>query len=213
MADPSVITNGLGREWAMMDIAFKPYPACHFNHAFADATLALRKKHNLTPVDIKSMTARIHEDQSNVVCEPEANKMKPQNAYDAQFSVHYIMSSSMTRGQFTLDELEDEALQDPTILDLCSKSGYEIDPDSAYPTYYSGEVVIETNDGRRLTHREAINRGSADNPLSTSDIEDKFFANAVRVVDRPQAQRVLDAVMCLEAHESLNNLADALVKS
>ena len=39
MADPSVITNGLGREWAMMGIAFKPYPACHFNHAFADATL------------------------------------------------------------------------------------------------------------------------------------------------------------------------------
>ena len=212
MADPSVITNGLGREWAMMGIAFKPYPACHFNHAFADATLALKKKHNLTPADIKSMTARIHKDQSNVVCEPEANKMKPQNAYDAQFSVHYIMSSSMTRGQFTLDELEDEALQDPTILDLCSKSGYEIDPDSAYPTYYSGEVVIETNDGRRLAHREAINRGSADNPLSSSDIEDKFFANAVRVVDRLQAQRVLDAVMCLEAHENLNNLADALVK-
>ena len=141
------------------------------------------------------------------------NKIRPQNAYDAQFSVHYIMSASMSRGQFTLDELEDDALQDQTILNLCSKSGYEIDPDSAYPTYYSGEVVIETNDGRRLAHREAINRGSADNPVSTADIEAKFFANATRTVKRAQAERVMDAVMSLETHGSLDVLADTLVKS
>ena len=156
------------------------------------------------------MTARIHADQSNVVCEPEANKKRPQNAYDAQFSVHYIMSASLARGQFTLDELEDEALSDPTILDLCSKAGYEIDPDSAYPKYYSGEVVIETTDGRRLSHREAINRGSADNPVSDQDIEAKFFANATRTVGRAQAERVQAAVMALETHDSLAPLSDAL---
>lgn len=211
MADPSIMTRRLGDEWSMMGIAFKPYPACHFNHAFADATLALKEKHGLGPSDVKSMTARIHEDQSNVVCEPEANKMHPQNAYDAQFSVHYIMSASLTRGQFTLDELEDEALRDPTILDLCSKSGYEIDPESAYPTYYSGEVVIETMDGRTLSHREAINRGSADNPVSQGDIEEKFFANATRTVSQSKAEAVQSAVMTLETHDSLEILADALV--
>ena len=195
----------------MMDIAFKPYPACHFNHAFADATLALKERHGLSPADVKSMTARIHEDQSNVVCEPEANKMHPQNAYDAQFSVHYIMSASLTRGQFTLDELEDDALRDPTILDLCSKSGYEIDPDSAYPKYYSGEVVIETTDGRTLSHREGINRGSADNPVSQADLEAKFFANATRTVSQEKAEAVKAAVMSLETHDNLNTLADALV--
>ena len=210
MADPAAITEGLGERWAMMEIAFKPYPACHFNHAFADATLALKQAHGLTPADVKSMTARIHADQSNVVCEPEANKKRPQNAYDAQFSVHYIMSASLARGQFTLDELEDEALSDPTILDLCSKAGYEIDPDSAYPKYYSGEVVIETTDGRRLSHREAINRGSADNPVSDQDIEAKFFANATRTVGRAQAERVQAAVMALETHDSLAPLSDAL---
>ena len=210
-AQPSIVTAGLGEEWMIMGIAFKPYPACHFNHAFADATLALKEKHSLTPADVKSMTARIHEDQSNVVCEPEINKKRPQNAYDAQFSVHYIMSASLSRGKFTLDELEDDALNDATILDLCSKANYEIDPDSAYPAYYSGEVVIETTDGRRLSHREGINRGSADNPLSTGDLEDKFFANATRTVGQAQAEEVRDAVMSLEAHSGLSLLADTLV--
>ena len=157
------------------------------------------------------MTARIHEDQSNVVCEPEVKKMRPQNAYDAQFSVHYIMAASLTRGRFTLDELEDDALSDPTILDLCSKAGYEIDPNSAYPKYYSGEVIIETMDGRTLSHREAINRGSADNPVSTTDIEDKFFANATRTVSSNKAEEVRTAGMSLEKHDTLQNLADAIV--
>ena len=54
--------------------------------------------------------------------------MRPQNAYDAQFSVHYIMSASMTRGQFTLDELEDDALQDQTILDQAASPGTRLTP-------------------------------------------------------------------------------------
>ena len=74
-------------------------------------------------------------------------------------------------------------------------------------------MVIETNDGRRLAHREAINRGSADNPVSPADIEAKFFANATRTVERAQAERVMDAVMSLESHGSLDVLADTLVKS
>ena len=138
------------------------------------------------------------------------NKKHPQNAYDAQFSVHYIMAATLTRGQFTLDELEDNALSDPIILDLCSKASYEFDPESAYPKYYSGEVVIETTDGRTLSHREAINRGSADNPVSTTDIEDKFFANATRTVSRIKAEEVRTAVMSLEKHETLKTLANSV---
>ncbi len=71
-------------------------------------------------------------------------------------------------------------------------------------------MVIETTDGRRLSHREAINRGSADNPVSDQDIEAKFFANATRTVGRAQAERVQAAVMALETHDSLAPLSDAL---
>lgn len=205
------ITEGLGRDWAMRGIAFKPYPACHFNHAFADAALALRETHGLTPRDVKRITARLHPDQVAVVCEPEANKRRPQNAYDAQFSVHYIMAAALARGRFTLAELGDEALADPAILDLCARAGYEIDPDSAYPTYYSGEVAIETADGRRLVHREAINRGSADNPVPVSEIEAKYLANATRAITADQADRVRDAVMGLDRAECLTALATAIV--
>ncbi len=209
--DSSRITDGLGESWAVSGIAFKPYPACHFNHAFADCVLALKEEHGLTSDSVARMTARIHPEQIGVVCEPEKTKKQPQNAYDAQFSVHYIMATAMVRGRFTLDELEDDVLGDPEILDLCARAGYEADTGSGYPQHYSGEVVIQTVDGRQLSHREQVNRGMADNPLPSTDIEDKFFANATRAVTRDQAERVRDAVMTLETAPNLAPLTQALV--
>ena len=40
------------------------------------------------------------------------------------------------------------------------KVDYEADPDSGFPRYYDGEVVVRTRDGRVSRHRESINRGN-----------------------------------------------------
>ena len=44
------------------------------------------------------------------MCEPEANKKRPANPYDAQFSTHYTIAASLVKGRFTLAELTDEAI-------------------------------------------------------------------------------------------------------
>jgi len=208
--DLAACTKGLGEEWELFNVAFKPYPACHFNHAFADAALALRETHGLGPDDVDSVTALIGEGQMQVVCEPEADKRRPKNAYEAQFSVHYIIAAALTRGRFTLDELDASAFTDPAILALCDRITFAADPDTNYPRYYSGEIVVRTKDGRDLRHREAHNRGSDANPLTASDIEAKYWANATRAVSRERAQRVLDAVMSLDKADDLTELGGAL---
>jgi 2-methylcitrate dehydratase PrpD len=208
--DLTACTKGLGEEWELFNVAFKPYPACHFNHAFVDAALALRDTHGLRPEDVDSVTALIGEGQMPVVCEPEADKRRPKNAYEAQFSVHYIIAAALTRGRFTLDELDASAFTDPAVVALCDRITFAADPDTNYPRYYSGEVVVRTKDGRELRHREAHNRGSDANPLTVSDIEAKYWANATRAVSRERAQRVLDAVMGLDKADDLMELGDAL---
>ena len=194
----------------MLNVAMKPYPACHFNHAFADAALELRRNHSFAIEDIVGITARIGAGQTHVVCEPEANKRKPQNAYDAQFSVHYTIATALVRGRFSLTELEEEALTDPRTMALTQKINYEVDPDSAFPRYYSGEVVVRLKDGRQLRHREAHNRGSDARPLSAGEIVAKFMGNAERRMSAARAQRVVEAVLCLDSAESLDVLLDAV---
>ena len=148
--EANALLAGLGEQWEMLNVALKPYPICHFNHAFVDATLALRAAHGLAPEQIEQITASIHRDQIAVVCEPQAAKRKPQNEYDAKFSVHYAMAVALARGRLTLDELDDDTISDPVIQALCQRCSFTEDPESLYPRFYSGEVVITTKDGPQL---------------------------------------------------------------
>jgi len=205
-AEPAMSVAALGETWEMLNVAMKPYPACHFNHAFADAALELRRRHAFALEDIESITARIGAGQTQVVCEPEASKRLPKSAYEAQFSVHYTIATALVRGCFTLAELEEDALADPRTLALTQKTRYEVDPDSAFPRYYSGEVVLRLKDGRELRHREPHNRGSDARPLTADEIVTKFHGNASRVMSRSRAERVAEAVLTLERASSLDAL-------
>ena len=141
------------------------------------------------------MRVLVPQEVVKTICEPVANKRNPANSYDAQFSLPYIVATGLTKGRFTLAELEDAALEDATVLDLAARVDYAIDPASTFPRHYTGEVIVETVDGRTLRHREGINRGCADRPLENGDIVAKFLANAERAVSATAAERMRDAVL------------------
>lgn len=203
-------TAGLGEEWEMLRIGIKPYPACHLVHALGDAAQTLRDAHGLLPDDVESVDALIGEGCVSVVCEPEAAKRRPASAYEAQFSVHYMIASVLARGRFTLAELEPEAYTDPAVLALCDRITYRVDPDSAFPTYYSGEVAIRTRDGRWLSHREQVNRGADSRPLGADEIVAKYRDNAAMTLAPDRAERALDAIMALDASSTSAEVAALL---
>ncbi|MEM7704142.1 MAG: MmgE/PrpD family protein [Pseudomonadota bacterium] len=208
--DPEQILSELGQAWELLDVAFKPYPACHFNHAFADCALALRDEHNLDPNQIDSVTALIHPKQVNVVCEPEAAKRRPASSYEAQFSIHYLIAACLLQGRFTLEELSAEAYEDPHILTLADRVGYRDDPDSTYPKQYCGALEIRLKDGRLLQHRQPVNRGARENPITADEVIEKFMANATRAISAAQAEEIRELVLRLDELPSLEPLAQAL---
>jgi len=208
-ADFDLATESLGRSWQINEVAVKPIPACHFTHAAADAAAVLRKEHCLAAKDIRRVRVRVPQEVVKTVCEPVANKRNPVNSYDAQFSIPYIVATGLTKGRFTLAELEDDALNDKAVLDLASRVDYEIDEGSTFPRHYTGEVVVETADGRTLRHREGVNRGCADRPLSNDEVVSKFFDNADRAIPRRTAERIRDGVLSCDK-DNARALADAL---
>ncbi|MDN5917800.1 MAG: MmgE/PrpD family protein [Pseudonocardia sp.] len=194
---PEAVGAGLGTAWELMRTAVKPYPICHFIHAFADSVLLLRSEHGIRAEDVVEIRCAIHPVPGRVVCEPEAAKWSPRDEYDAKFSLPFVVAASLQRGRFTLAELEDDALADPGILALAQKVRVREDPDSAFPAAYSGAVEIELSDGRVLTHREQVNRGHDERPLSNAEVEEKFRGTIGRVADEATAERVRAAVLGL----------------
>lgn len=207
--DYSLATHGLGKEWEIDQIAVKPFPACHFTHGCADAAIALRNQ-GVRAADIQHVRAKIAREVVKTVCEPVANKRRPANEYDAKFSIPYIVASSLIHGKFGLAELEESALRDPVTLALADKVDYEADPASGFPKYYSGEVVVKLKDGREVSHREQVNRGAADRPISNDDIVAKFMDNAMQAVSRARAEELRDALLRMEDFERGSDLASVL---
>ena len=196
--DLGLATAGLGEVWELAKVTVKPLPACHFTHACADAAAILRDRHSLRVADIASVRALVPAEVVKTVCEPVATKKRPQNSYDAQFSIPYTVATALAKGRFGLAELDDAALRDEQVLALAAKVEYEVDPDSPFPTYYSGEVVVTLNDGRELRHREHINRGAAERPISNADVERKFFENMQLVTSAARAAQVRDLVLAID---------------
>jgi len=208
--DLALATAGLGEIWELVQVAVKPMPACHFTHACADAAAILRARHGLKPADIRSVRALVPQEVVKTVCEPVAGKKRPQNSYDAQFSIPYIVATGLLHGNFGLAHLEDAALGDAEVLALAQRVEYEVDPAAPFPKYYSGEVIVTTRDGRELRQREEINRGAADRPISNEEIAQKFMDNAGLVLPRERAAQIRDLVLGMDRGLQARELAEGL---
>lgn len=185
----------------------KPYPVCHFIHAFADAALALRAEHELHAGDIVAVRCAIHPVPGEVVAEPANRKWEPGDEYDAKFSLPYVVAAALVRGRLTFAELDDPRANGD-ILDLARHVEVGPDADSAFPDAYSGAVEIELSDGSRVAHREQVNRGHDERPLSNSEIIGKFRTTTGRVIDGGTIDRVQRAVLALGEDRPARDFAE-----
>ena len=208
--DYSLATAGLNEVWEVMNVGVKPYPSCHFTHAVIDATRMLSTEHSLTADQIESIVALMPEEVVKTVCEPLENKQSPTCAYEAQFSAPYLVALALVRRDFTLKDLEPEPLADPVVLDLTKKVTYENDPDSGFPTYYSGEVRITLKDGRTFQQREFKNRGCSDIPLSLEEISEKFMQNCAAAISEEKALKIKAALLDLKSVKNAAELSALL---
>ncbi|EWY37796.1 2-methylcitrate dehydratase [Skermanella stibiiresistens SB22] len=196
--DLDLATAGLGSRWELSHTAIKPFPACHFTHGCIDAAIKLAPE--VDTGAIRRIRALVPGEVVKTVCEPVANKKRPANSYDAQFSIPYLVAVGLRHGRMALADIERPMLDDPEILAIADKVDYEVDPKSGFPRHYSGEVIVEMTDGRVLNHREQINRGAPDRPLTNGEIIEKYRTNASLAVSTERSQAIEAAV--LACHES-----------
>ena len=196
--DYAALSAGLGAEWELLQTAIKPYPACHLSHGCIDAAIAIARAHPLDPGEIASVTASVAREMVPTICEPEANKKRPKSGYDAQFSLPFLVATALLKGRVAIGDVEAAALEDREVLRLAAKVGYAVDPGSGYPRHYSGEVVVELRDGRRLSERRQVNTGAPDSPVPDDAVADKFRANAATVLTPAEVETLEALVLALD---------------
>ena len=187
----------LEQVWELAQTAIKPYPVCHFIHGCADAAIELHAQ--VHPADIESVEAFLPRDTMPIVAEPALEKIRPGNDYEAKFSAQFVVATCLLKGGFGLADLLPAALADARVLALAGRVKCAIDPDSAFPSYFSGGVKLLLRDGSERFRHVRVNSGAGERALDVEGVSKKFMASAAMTVSREQAERIQAAVLRLES--------------
>jgi len=170
------VTEGLGREWFMEKIAFKPYACGTMIHPYIDCMVRLAAE-GVQADDIDTIVCEAGEGLVDRLWEPLADKHDPPSGYAAKFSMPFCMAVGFFDGDAGLNQFTDERVRDEKVLRLCRKISYVIDPENEYPDNYTGHIKVTMKDGSVIERRQPHMRGGQREPLSREDLIAKFHGN------------------------------------
>jgi 2-methylcitrate dehydratase PrpD len=209
-ADTGVLTRGLGENWELMRIFFKPYPANHFTHAGIDAAIRLRQE-GLDLEEIEEIELGVASPVLRTIAQPEDEKARPQTGYAAQFSGPFTVATALVGGGglgVSLDDFTDENVKDPVKLDLASRVRCVSDEecDSIFPNQFPAVLRVRLKNGEIREARVSHNRGGPENPLSDEKLEIKFRTNAGRVLPVQAVDDLGSALRALEGPRGVGEM-------
>ncbi len=183
-ADPSIdqdfshLTAGLGEEWRMERLAFKPYACGTMAQPYIDCAIGLAKR-GVRADDIAAIECETGEGIVHRLWEPLAEKHRPTTPYSAKFSIPYLLAVGFLDGAVGLAQFSEDRIHDPAMLSLTGKVRYIVDPDNDYPRNYSGHIRATLNNGEVVELRQPHMRGGAREPLSRDELIGKFRNNVL----------------------------------
>jgi 2-methylcitrate dehydratase PrpD len=202
------IVHGLGSEWELLRLHFKPYPANHFTHAGIDAALQLRAM-GLRPADIETVELGVATPVLRTIAEPPAEKARPSSAYTARFSGPFTFALALRGGGglgVTVDDFTEQTIKDPELLALAARVRCVADPecDAIFPEELPAIARVQTRAGERHTIKVLENRGGPSRPLTDAELSLKFRLNAARALDDGAVEEL---ELAIDQIAELDNLA------
>ena len=209
-ADAEALTRGLGKEWELLRIFFKPYPANHFTHAGIDAAIKLRNDglqlEEIEEIELGAATAPLR-----TIAQPEEEKARPKTGYAAQFSGPFTVATALVGGGglgISLEDLTDEDVTDPVKLDLASRVRCFADEECnrIFPNQFPAVLRVRLKSGEVREARISHNRGGPENPLSDEELEVKFRINAERALPKERAEQLRTVLQSLDEVDDVSEM-------
>jgi 2-methylcitrate dehydratase PrpD len=176
-ADLSQLTQGLGEDWEMKQVAYKPYPSGVVLHALIDACLEHRE-------ELK--TAQSIQVHLSPLAVERTDRPEPRNAIEARLSAQHAVAVALLRGEAGLAQFSDAAAADGEVRALRRRSGGAAHPslDKMAARIRADGVTVEAPESR---------------PMDDARLEAKF----VRLAGA-QAARLLETIRSLDTQQRVS---------
>jgi 2-methylcitrate dehydratase PrpD len=212
--DASALTGGLGSDWRLLALRFKPYPCNYYTHPGIDAAIALRRQ-GLRAADVRAAHLAVATPMLRTVGEPLPRKQSPHTPYEAKFSAPYTVAAALIGGSglgVGIDDFADTLINDPQRCALMRRITIGSDPrcDAIFPDHAPAILSVTTTDGSRMVHEALTNRGSPEMALSDEELAIKFRDTSSRALPPQSADALKARIEGIDHADSIDPLAAML---
>ncbi len=204
----NILVEGLGDSWRIERCGMKAFPTEALTHTPISAVLDLVIENDVAPEDIKTVEIRSLARAADILADP--SKYDPRTKETADHSLPYVIAAAIVDRQVTPAQFVQERIVADDIRAQLNKVKVIADPEieKVFPALQRVIVELHTTDGRSFSRTLDYPKGDPRNPLSDSEIEDKFDALASPVMSSAARQRLKEATWNLESFDSINEFMD-----
>jgi 2-methylcitrate dehydratase len=190
----------------------KFFPTEALTHAPISAVLDLVKSNDLHPENVQKIQIRSLARAADILSDP--SKYDPHTKETADHSLPYVIAAALVDRQVTPAQFEMKKIMDPTMRAQLKKVEVVADPEieKVFPALQRVIVNITTSDGRSFAKQLDYPKGDPRNPLSDTEIEEKFSALADGVLSQKAQAKLKEAIWNLEKVGAVSKLM-ALMKA
>ncbi|MBW2149801.1 MAG: MmgE/PrpD family protein [Deltaproteobacteria bacterium] len=203
------LLEGLGRDYEICRIGFKPYACCRSNHTTLDALKELMERHpEIRPDAIENI--RI---ECSTITRKYGWVTEIDSVGSAQASIPFCAAVMCSEGDAFIEQFLEEKIRDKRILHLMSKVEMVANPDwdrLGAAHRWRVEVEVRLNNGNIFRTLKENPRGVPENPLTSQEIRDKFGRLASGAAGSERAKKIAECIERLEELENVHALLEML---
>ncbi|MBI4203726.1 MAG: MmgE/PrpD family protein [Betaproteobacteria bacterium] len=199
---PERLIQALGAVYEIMNTNIKRWSVGSPIQAPLDALLELIRTHGIKPEQVEKLVVRVAHQGANTT----------DNRHMPDICMQHMCAVMLIDGIVTFESAHDEKrMKDRRVLALRSRIELYGDDEltRAIPSR-QGIVELKLKDGRELRNHVTAVRGTAQNPMTRPEVDEKCFHLMAPILGKPRARRLCDAVWDLERVSNMRNLRPLL---
>lgn len=200
------LTRDLGKQYRIMEVAFKPAAACRLTHHSITAVWKALEGEAVKAKDIEKILLT----QAMVL--PPVYEWE--TMVQAQFSLPCAVAMSIAGGEPGPGWYQTGRFKESDIRELAKKVKVDEDPEASELWVKYGQLVstaeVKTRDGKVSKAHIEYPKGEPKNPLTEEELQHKFLNNAVATLGQRQAEELKHQLLQLEEVKDVSALANLL---
>lgn len=205
------LTDGLGMQWNILRVGFKPAPASNGSITAMTAIDQIMREHGVIATDIESIKAYVSENSLHHCGWPyEAERV--QSVLSAQMNLRYGLAVMALERQNGVAQFHESKIRSPEILNFIERIHVEHEPkfegnDGKYRV--ACRLVVKCRNGTVRETTVLYRKGSPEDPMTGEQLMQKFKALTEQIGGR-RAGQIAQFVSHIEDCENLVELSQLL---